>query len=450
MVPKIILRLFLLKKGENKMNEIIGKLYSALRLANPDDSLDSFKNKIIAEVNDELHQSIEKNNFDNGEYKVHGKFDNSFDPLAAIQQLNEYVNALDELFGKLSWILENSIILDDFDINPFVVDFHDNSLIDITSTEKVNALVDYLKTFEEKDDVTKSVESPSELLKAVVSASDIESFGNELNLFDGETLYVDGETDVDTLYVDGETDVDPLYANSEKDCFAFLDTQREKLYISNTLLDRFIVTREKKLEALCFRKIKKRKFLCEYLPIIIIGTLFVGLAILFGKKEVYFTNFRWYYWLGYIPLVIIAAPILLNILLRIITKIRKPLTFTNVREPTGLKSFLLPSALGTLLSLMILMILWLWCKSFLLLVFSLSLMVVFYIEGLLCNPMCPETPFRETGIVAIRFSIISMITPIILYLFHESSACLITMFALYILPAGFTWFLNEKFEEYED
>ena len=450
MVPKIILRLFLLKKGENKMNEIIGKVYSALRLANPDDSLDSFKNKIIAEVNDELHQSIEKNNFDNGEYKVHRKFDNSFDPLAAIQQLNEYVNALDKLFGKLSWILENSIVLDNFDINPFVVDFHDNSLIDITSTEKVNALVDYLNTFEEKDDVTKSVESPSELLKAVVSASDIESFGNELNLFDGETLYVDGETDVDTLYVDGETDVDPLYANSEKDCFAFLDTQREKIYISNTLLDRFIVSREKKLEVLCFRKIKKHKFLCEYLPIIIIGTLFVGLAILFGKKEVYFTNFRWYYWLGYIPLVIIAAPILLTILLRIITKLRKPLTFTNLREPSGLKSFLLPSALGTLLSLMILMILWLWCKSFLLLVFSLSLMVVFYIEGLLCNPMCPETPFRETGIVAIRFSIISMITPIILYLFHENSACLITMFALYILPAGFTWFLNEKFEEYED
>lgn len=436
MVPKIILRLFLLKKGENKMNEIIGKVYSALRLANPDDSLDSFKNKIIAEVNDELHQSIEKNNFDNGEYKVHRKFDNSFDPLAAIQQLNEYVNALDKLFEKLSWILENSIVLDNFDINPFVVDFHDNSLIDITSTEKVNALVDYLNTFEEKDDVTKSVESPSELLKAVVSASDIESFGNELNLFDGET-------DVDTLYVDGETDADPLYANSEKDCFAFLDTQREKIYISNTLLDRFIVTREKKLEVLCFRKIKKHKFLCEYLPIIIIGTLFVGLAILFGKKEVYFTNFRWYYWLGYIPLVIIAAPILLTILLRIITKLRKPLTFTNLREPSGLKSFLLPSALGTLLSLMILMILWLWCKSFLLLVFSLSLMVVFYIEGLLCNPMCPETPFRETGIVAIRFSIISMITPIILYLFHENSACLITMFALYILPAGFTWFLNE-------
>ena len=448
MVPKIILRLFLLKKGENKMNEIIGKVYSALRLANPDDSLDSFKNKIIAEVNDELHQSIEKNNFDNGEYKVHRKFDNSFDPLAAIQQLNEYVNALDKLFGKLSWILENSIVLDNFDINPFVVDFHDNSLIDITSTEKVNALVDYLNTFEEKDDVTKSVESPSELLKAVVSASDIESFGNELNLFDGETLYVDGETDVDTLYVDGETDVDPLYANSEKDCFAFLDTQREKIYISNTLLDRFIVTREKKLEVLCFRKIKKHKFLCEYLPIIIIGTLFVGLAILFGKKEVYFTNFRWYYWLGYIPLVIIAAPILLTILLRIITKLRKPLTFTNLREPSGLKSFLLPSALGTLLSLMILMILWLWCKSFLLLVFSLSLMVVFYIEGLLCNTMCPEIPFRETGIVAIHFSIISMITPIILYLFHENSACLITMFALYILPAGFTWFLNE--EEYED
>lgn len=432
MVPKIILRLFLLKKGENKMNEIIGKVYSALRLANPDDSLDSFKNKIIAEVNDELHQSIEKNNFDNGEYKVHRKFGNSFDPLAAIQQLNEYVNALDKLFGKLSWILENSIVLDDFDINPFVVDFHDNSLIDITSTEKVNALVDYLNTFEEKDDVTKKVESPSELLKAVVSASDIESFGNILNLFDGET------------------DVDTLYANSEKDCFAFLDTQREKLYISNTLLDRFIVTREKKLEALCFRKIKKHKFLCEYLPIIIIGTLFVGLAILFGKKEVYFTNFRWYYWLGYIPLVIIAAPILLNILLRIITKLRKPLTFTNFRESTGLKSFLLPSTLGTLLSLMILMILWLWCKSFLLLVFSLSLMVVFYIEGLLCNPMWPETPFRETGIVAIRFSIVSMITPIILYLFHESSACLITMFALYILPAGFTWFLNEKYDEYED
>ena len=438
MVPKIILRLFLLKEGENKMNEIVGKLYSALRLSNPDDSLDSFKNKIIAKVNDELHQSIEKNNFDNGEYKVHSKFDNSFDPLAAIQQLNEYVEALDKLFGKLSWILENSIILDDFDINPFVDDSDDNFLIDISSTEKVNALVDYLNTFEEKDDVVKSVESPSDLLKAVVSASDIESFENKLNRFDGKTNVV------------------TLYANSENDCLDFLDTQREKIYISYTLLDRFIITREKKFEALCFRKIKKsndlHKFLCEYLPIIIIGMLFVGLAILFGKKEVYFTNFRWYCWLGYIPLVIIAAPILLNILLGIITKLRKPLTFTNdlacdIRKRTGLKSFLLPSALGMLFSLMIVMILWFSCKSILLLVFSLSLMVVFYIEGLLCNPMCPETLFRETGIVAIRFSIISMITPIILYLFHESSACLITMFTLYILPAGFIWFLHEKNED---
>ena len=225
MVPKIILRLFLLKEGENKMNEIVGKLYSALRLSNPDDSLDSFKNKIIAKVNDELHQSIEKNNFDNGEYKVHSKFDNSFDPLAAIQQLNEYVEALDKLFGKLSWILENSIILDDFDINPFVDDSDDNFLIDISSTEKVNALVDYLNTFEEKDDVVKSVESPSDLLKAVVSASDIESFENKLNRFDGKTNVV------------------TLYANSENDCLDFLDTQREKIYISYTLLDRFIITR---------------------------------------------------------------------------------------------------------------------------------------------------------------------------------------------------------------
>lgn len=378
------------------MDEEVLQLYKTLELASTSkDDLKELNNRIRNELKQELKEiDINKKIYKLSNYNV-----KSNDIYYIAEEQNNFIEAIENYYNQLNRIINNKVSLDKLDMSKFLIEENEKIKLDFTSSEKINSFTSYLKTFNVTSKIIyTNIDDPENLFLYIINDSNIDEV--QKTIFNSYFFTEVDYEELKTLVLELLTSIYGQY------------------YISNKMFRQLLSYITMEIQKRTYKMAKHDKQMSVLQTILLIGIpaiIFGVLGIVFEVNGVYFTKFRWYFWLLYILL--IAA---VSIALRLID-----LIFNNF--DTDGESPVLKALLGLIFSIVLAVLFGLLSSENsigMLITSSACSIVQFLIMVLKKDDANIDNP-------SVHYVLFALCIPFIALIFHEYLGCMITMCVLY-------------------
>lgn len=378
------------------MDEEVLQLYKTLELASTSkDDLKELNNRIRNELKQELKEiDINKKIYKLSNYNV-----KSNDIYYIAEEQNNFIEAIENYYNQLNRIINNKVSLDKLDMSKFLIEENEKIKLDFTSSEKINSFTSYLKTFNDTSKIIyTNIDDPENLFLYIINDSNIDEV--QKTIFNSYFFTEVDYEELKTLVLELLTSIYGQY------------------YISNKMFRQLLSYITMEIQKRTYKMAKHDKQMSVLQTILLIGIpaiIFGVLGIVFEVNGVYFTKFRWYFWLLYILL--IAA---VSIALRLID-----LIFNNF--DTDGESPVLKALLGLIFSIVLAVLFGLLSSENsigMLITSSACSIVQFLIMVLKKDDANIDNP-------SVHYVLFALCIPFIALIFHEYLGCMITMCVLY-------------------
>lgn len=415
------------------MKEAIACMYGALQQVAPEGDFSAFKGRTAMEANGEIQNLCAKLEYSNDIFALPREFTQEDDPAFVVTETNDWSAALIRLDDAIDKIVSNSIIMDAFSFDPYLVQDGDAILLDLTTSEKVNALAEYLETFTQKGEILSNVDSVASFFNGLICRANLSSLNDDVVRAPSSGISSDSE-------------------ELDNECLELLEKAAGKFYISESLFDEVVARRKTVLANREYAEIKaytkSNRLKKEFIPVWIVCGISLTVFLILSLAKIHLPEGHFLWWLG-MPLAIVPAGILF--LLRTFPKDTQSFNsrlFTfEVREKNykdksmGSVKFFLPALPALLTSFLMALLYEMIVRdtaSFIILVWSIVFDFAFFIAYLIMtaywninekrlykNVSWPykvsELHVREIGTYAFDYSVVSCLLPVFMYVFQANA-----------------------------
>ncbi len=409
------------------MKEAIACMYGALQQVAPEGDFSAFKGRTAMEANGEIQNLCAKLEYSNDIFALPREFTQEDDPSFVVTETNDWSAALIRLDDAIDKIVSNSIIMDAFSFDPYLVQDGDAILLDLTTSEKVNALAEYLETFTQKGEILSSVDSVASFFNGLICRANLSSLNDDVVRAPSSGISSDSE-------------------ELDNECLELLEKAAGKFYISESLFDEVVARRKTVLANREYAEIKaytkSNRLKKEFIPVWVVCGISLTVFLILSLANLYLPKDHSLCWLG-IPLAIVPAAIFFVI--RTFFECGDPeysIFAFEVREKDrngekkhGGVKFFLPALPALLIPVLMTWLNLVIVKSessagvfVLTSVFSIVYFIVYLILAVAYNIAGSK---NETGTYAFDYSVVSCLLPVLLYIFQANN--------VFLLLTGIIW-----------